>query len=148
MDILGALTLAWLAQQTAELSQSDRNAIYQILGLMITGFFGAVAAWLGSKGGNRADQAAKAITKAGELEQARVSAGTGSVMISDSTGGHAQIQNWRDLAQEWQDRYREEAQEHDETKAILASVRAELRRVRQQQHQRDLRDPPWSGPSP
>lgn len=139
MDVLGALTLVLLAQ---EMTQSDRNALYQIMGLVVTGAFGALAAFLGSKGGRGADKAAKRIEQHSEAqaqESTRVVTGAGwsTVLQPDGTtalepANGAQMQSWRDLAAEWQERYREEAVAHDEAQATIASLRAENRRLQAQ----------------
>lgn len=148
MDILGATTLVLLAQ---ELTQTDRNSLYQIFGLIVTGAFGALAAFLGSKSGSKADKVAEAIKQGSSPERAGVKAGaslsaalapggeaaqaTGASGTSDPGNGYAMTQSWRDLASEWRDRYQEEAQAHDQTKATVQALRAELRRLRQQQRQ-------------
>jgi hypothetical protein len=140
--ILGALALL-LAQ---ELTQNDRNSLYQILGLMVTGAFGALAAFLGSKGGRSTDKTADAIKKASTGEFPRVSVGsaqyqgvpmnpgTASLEMSGGNGGNGNLamQSWRDLSREWQDRYREESEAHDEALATIAELRAENRRLRSQ----------------
>jgi hypothetical protein len=133
VDILGALSLV-LAQ---ELTQNDRNALFQIVGLFITGAFGTLAAFLGNKGGSKTDRQAEALTKTGELARVKVPAGASEYVNGVSEGVNGSVtQSWRDLAREWQDRYREEAQAHDETKATVAALRAELRRARQQRRER------------
>lgn len=139
MDVLGALTLVLLAQ---EMTQSDRNALYQIMGLIVTGAFGALAAFLGSKGGRGADKAAKKIEEHSQehsQEPTKVTTGAGWSTVLQPDGATAlepasgaQVQSWRDLAAEWQERYREEAVAHDEDQALIASLRAENRRLRLQ----------------
>jgi hypothetical protein len=137
VDTLGAITLVLLAQ---ELTQTDRNSLYQIFGLIVTGAFGALAAFLGSKSGSKADKVAEAIKQNSSQERAGVKVGAGLPSAPASGApepgnGYAMTQSWRDLASEWRDRYQEEAEAHDQAKATVQALRAELRRLRQQQRQ-------------
>lgn len=96
-----------LAEIAQEATTHDQ-AVIQLLGLVITGLASVVVALIANRGGRRVD--------ARSLKLAESSNG--------DVGGNGSAASWRDLAHEWEDRYREESVAHDRTKARLERYEA------------------------
>lgn len=99
-----------LAEIAQEATTHDQ-AVIQLLGLVITGLASVMVALIANRGGRRVD--------ARSLKLAESSPNGGG-----DGAGNGTAASWRDLAHEWEDRYREESVAHDRTKARLERYEA------------------------